>query len=80
MESVSSPVGNILLENERFEEGVREFFERMYGEPEGGVVTVGEECAEVEGVRKGVEELRVCFFLFFFFLFPFETHHNDLTD
>jgi len=64
VESVSSPVGNILLENERFEDAVRREFAEMYGEPEGGVVEVGESWAEVEGVRKGVEELRVSFFFF----------------
>lgn len=60
VESVSSPVGNILLENEKFEEGVREHFAGMYGEPEGGVIEVGEDWLEVEGVRKGVDELKVC--------------------
>lgn len=66
VESVSSPVGNILLENERFEAAVRTHFAEMYGEPEGGLIEVGESWAEVEGVRKGMEELRVRFpFLFF---------------
>ena len=60
VESVSSPVGNILLENERFEAAVRKHFVEMYGEPEGGVVEVGESWAEVEGVRKGMEELKAC--------------------
>lgn len=59
VESVSSPVGNILLENERFEAGVREHFARMYGEPSSGdAVQVGGEWREVEGVRKGIEELK----------------------
>lgn len=59
VESVSSPVGNILLENERFEAGVREHFARMYGEPSSGsAVQVGEEWREVGGVRKGLEELK----------------------
>ncbi|KAM0715279.1 hypothetical protein Q7P37_008777 [Cladosporium fusiforme] len=58
VESVSSPVGNILLENERFEDGVREHFVGLYGEPESGVVEVGEDWMEVEGVRKGVAELK----------------------
>lgn len=66
VESVSSPVGNILLENERFEEAVRKYFVEMYGEPEGGVVEVGESWAEVEGVRKGMEELKVSFLCSFF--------------
>ena len=59
VESVSSPVGNILLENERFEAAVRKHFTEMYGEPEGGLVEVGESWAEVEGVKKGMDELRV---------------------
>lgn len=60
VESVSSPVGNILLANERFEMAVRKHFAEMYGEPEGGVVEVGEDwAAGVEGVRKGMEELKV---------------------
>ena len=61
VESVSSPVGNILLANERFETSVRKYFAEMYGEPEGGVVEVGEDWADVEGVRKGIEELKVRF-------------------
>jgi lipoate-protein ligase A len=61
VESVSSPVGNILLENERFEAAVRKHFAEMYGEPEGGLVEVGESWAEVEGVKKGMDELRVRF-------------------
>jgi lipoate-protein ligase A len=61
VESVSSPVGNILLENERFEAAVRENFAEMYGEPDGGLVEVGESWAEVEGVKKGMDELRVSF-------------------
>lgn len=63
VESVSSPVGNILLENERFEAAVRKHFVEMYGEPEGGLVEVGESWAEIEGVKKGMDELEVSFFL-----------------
>jgi lipoate-protein ligase A len=59
VESVSSPVGNILLANDAFETSVRKHFAEMYGEPEGGVVEVGEDWAGVEGVRKGMEELKV---------------------
>lgn len=33
----------------------------MYGEPEGGLVEVGESWAEVEGVKKGMDELKVSF-------------------
>lgn len=60
VESVSSPVGNILLENERFESEVQKYFAEMYGQPEGGVVEVGEDWAEIEGVKKGMTELKVC--------------------
>lgn len=63
VESVSSPVGNILLENERFEDAVRKNFAEMYGEPEGGLVEVGESWAEIEGVKKGMDELKVSLFL-----------------
>ena len=59
VESVSSPVGNILLENERFETAVRKHFAETYGEPEGGLIEVGEDWAEVEGVKKGMDELKV---------------------
>jgi len=62
VESVSSPVGNILLGNEAFEASVRGHFAEMYGEPEGDVVEVGEDWADVEGVRKGMEELKASFF------------------
>ena len=62
VESVSSPVGNILLANEAFETSVRKHFAEMYGEPEGGVVEVAEDWADVEGVRKGIDELKVYFF------------------
>jgi lipoate-protein ligase A len=66
VESVSSPVGNILLGNVAFEASVREHFAEMYGEPEGGVVEVGEDWADVEGVRKGMEELKVSLFFSLF--------------
>lgn len=62
VESVSSPVGNILLENERFEAAVRKHFAEIYGEPESGLVEVGESWAEIEGVKKGMDELRVSFY------------------
>lgn len=59
VESVSSPVGNILLDNKHFEEEVERYFAKMYGEPEGGLVEVGEDWAEIEGVKKGLDELKV---------------------
>ena len=62
VESVSSPVGNILLETERFEAAVRKNFADMYGEPEGGLIEVGESWVEVEGVKKGMDELKVSLF------------------
>ena len=63
VESVSSPVGNILLETERFEAAVRKNFAEMYGEPEGGLIEVGESWVGVEGVKKGMDELKVSLFL-----------------
>lgn len=57
VESVSSPVGNILLSNDEFMEAVREHFGRLYGGG-GRVEEVDEAWLEIEGVRKGYEELR----------------------
>ncbi|KAM0711804.1 hypothetical protein Q7P35_001173 [Cladosporium inversicolor] len=77
VESVSSPVGNILLENERFEAAVRKHFAEMYGEPEGGLVKVGESWAEIEGVKKGMDELRVSFVLSFVVLINIREHFSN---
>jgi len=58
VDSVSSPVGNILLDNEEFIENVQREFGVLYsgaGEP----VVLGEECLEIEDVKKGHAELSV---------------------
>jgi len=60
VDSVSSPVGNILLGNEEFIENVqRKFGELCRGT--GEAVGLGEECLEIEEVKKGHAELTVCF-------------------
>ncbi|KAL1302121.1 hypothetical protein AAFC00_002555 [Neodothiora populina] len=56
VESVSSPVGNILLQNDDFIDEVQSEFRAMYGgaiSPE----SVGEEWMDIEEVRKGWTEL-----------------------
>lgn len=60
VESVRSPVRNVGVGYDEFVDVVVEEFEEMYGEVEGGSVAVGEEMLELEAVRKGVEELKVC--------------------
>lgn len=67
VDSVSSPVGNILLDNESFIENVQREFGLLYsgaGEP----MVLGEECLEIEDVRKGHAELSVSFAFLFCFL------------
>lgn len=60
VESVSSPVGNILLENERFMVAVRGAFGKMYGaEAAKQSAEVGEQSLDVAAIRKGYEELKV---------------------
>lgn len=59
VDSVSSPVGNILLGNEEFISNVQREFGVMY-DGAGQAVRLGEECLEIEGVRKGYTELKVC--------------------
>ena len=66
VDSVSSPVGNILLDNESFIENVQREFGVLYGGA-GEPVVLGEECLEIEDVSKGHAELSVSFaFLFAF--------------
>jgi lipoate-protein ligase A len=60
VDSVSSPVGNILLDNERFIENVQREFGELY-EGAGEAVELGEECLEIEEVKKGHAELSVGF-------------------
>ncbi|KAI6818444.1 hypothetical protein KC340_g14140 [Hortaea werneckii] len=57
VESVSSPVGNILLENDRFISNVQEQFAQLYGvsnKPE----AVDEAWLEHNAIRKGYDEMR----------------------
>lgn len=71
VESVRSPVRNVGIGNEAFEEAVVAEFGKMYGVPD-VLREVGEEAGAVDGVEKGMKELLVCFLsLFFFFLFSF---------
>lgn len=56
VESVSSPVGNILLSNEDFIEEVQSEFGKMY-ESQGDAEVIGEEWMGIEEVRKGWKEL-----------------------
>jgi lipoate-protein ligase A len=61
VDSVSSPVGNILLDNDEFIASVQREFGSLYGGDEGAVgEELGEACLEIEGVSKGYEELKVC--------------------
>jgi lipoate-protein ligase A len=59
VDSVSSPIANVRVGNGEFEGAVVGEFEEMHGGVE--VVEVGEgEIEDVEEIRKGVKELRVC--------------------
>jgi len=57
VESVSSPVGNILLNNEDFIDEVQREFRCLYGGPSEAQL-VGEECLGIEEVEKGWKELK----------------------
>lgn len=57
VESVSSPVGNILLSNEDFIEEVQREFRDLYG-GEGKAGLVGEEWLGIEEVEKGWKEIK----------------------
>lgn len=62
VQSVSSPVGNILLSNDRFRDAVYHEFLRMY--PAGGetrLEEVGKEMLEIKTISDGLEELMVMF-------------------
>ena len=60
VESVSSPVSNIGLENQAFMNAVKEHFAAMYRIPEGvREVQVGVEAVdEIDDIRKGLEEMK----------------------
>ncbi|KAK5134257.1 hypothetical protein LTR08_006801 [Meristemomyces frigidus] len=57
VESVSSPVGNILLSNERFIASVQKQFGKLYRSI-GDAQEVGDEWQEHDSVRKGCDELK----------------------
>ncbi|CAD0089462.1 unnamed protein product, partial [Aureobasidium mustum] len=56
VDSVSSPVGNILLNNDEFIENVQREYREMYSGA-GKAVELGDECIEMEEVKKGHAEL-----------------------
>lgn len=58
VESVSSPVGNILLDNEKFMEAVQKQFALLYSHKR-DTIDVGQDWLKHEAVRKGYEELQV---------------------
>ncbi|KAK1078667.1 hypothetical protein LTR33_007044 [Friedmanniomyces endolithicus] len=59
VESVSSPVGNILLSNEHFIDAVRSRFDKMYHSSKGiEHVEVGEGWLDLEPVQQGYAELK----------------------
>jgi lipoate-protein ligase A len=60
VDSVSSPVGNILLDNERFIENVQREFGVLY-QGTGKAVELGEKCLDIEEVNKGHAELSVSY-------------------
>ena len=58
VESVSSPVGNIMLRNDKFMASVREHFGNMYPGAGIGIQEVDRSWLEISGVSKGYDELR----------------------
>ena len=58
VESVSSPVGNILLSNERFITSVQEHFKKLY-HGSGEAIEVGDDWHDHDLVHKGCDELKV---------------------
>ena len=59
--SVSSPVGNIGLENETFQEHIQKEFAAMYAPGEHiSVDIVGDEHLKIPEIKHGYEELKVC--------------------
>ena len=61
VESVSSPIANINIDNRAFEEAVEAEFRRLYNaDPEDIPISfVGEECLDIEDINKGQMELQV---------------------
>jgi lipoate-protein ligase A len=61
VESVSSPVGNILISEQTFMDAVSEQFAKLYFIQQNlQMYELGEELLEAEGVRKGFDQLKVC--------------------
>lgn len=60
VDSVSSPVGNILLNNDEFIENVQREYKELYSGA-AKAVELGDECLEIEEVRKGHAELSVSY-------------------
>ena len=61
VESVSSPIANINIDNRDFEKAVEAEFRRLYNaDPENIPISiVGEECLAIEDIEKGQKELKV---------------------
>ena len=59
VESVSSPVGNILLGKGKFNGAVQKNFSEMYDAGQIGAAEVGLEMLDVANIKKGYEELKV---------------------
>lgn len=59
VESVSSPVGNVLLSNEHFIFAVQQHFKKMYPSQESKPMSVGADWLDDAGVTKGYKELQV---------------------
>lgn len=60
VESVSSPVGNILLGNDEFIERVQSYFSELYPGADSAPTVVDKSWLDIEEVRKGFDELKVC--------------------
>ena len=59
VESVSSPVGNILLSNDEFSSAVREQFTKLYGKTKNSDTNeVGSQLRDVDEIKKGYDELK----------------------
>jgi lipoate-protein ligase A len=59
VESVSSPVANVSLNNDAFMFAVQEHFAKQYGASSISAVEIGDTWLEDENVRKGYDELKV---------------------
>lgn len=61
VESVSSPVTNIKIENSEFENEALDEFSKLYGAGSGlDFMPIGEELLEIEDIQKDVSEMKVC--------------------